>query len=444
MRIAWFTPYSIKSAIARFSEAVLPELSKYAAVDLWHADGRDARETKLKEVRYQDATQVDLTRLSAYDLVVYNLGNHLPFHREILHVSRMVPGLCILHDFVMHHFFASYYLEEMKNPEAYVSAMDRLYGNTAKIIAEDSLAGKRKRVWETDEVVHYPFFEDAVRSSLGAVTHSEFLRDEVRSKYPGPVCKIPLAYNLLTGGAELTRKDLAIPDKDVLIVTVGHLNPNKRIPAAIDAIASCRTLVPNLTFAVLGPYEPAYHEQLQVIVHGHGLQNVVRFLGYTADDVLRSYLAHADICINLRFPVIEGASASLVEEMLYGKPVIVTDSGFYHELPDNCVVKIHPDREREQLAMALRELATNPDLRNALGATAKRFAEDQFSPARYAKELLQFAWETRNSKPLLQLADKLASELNSMGIYRQMDIVETVSKQCYELFGDGKDPGSTT
>ena len=42
--------------------------------------------------------------------------------------------------------------------------------------------------------------------------------------------------------------------------------------------------------------------------------------------------------------------------MLFGKPVVVTDTGCYSELPDDCVVKIDPKHE-EALGGALAGLA---------------------------------------------------------------------------------------
>src|SRR5438552_7622114 len=126
MTIAWFTPFSKKSAIGRCSGAIVTELSKYANVDIWHPETSDTHETKVKTVRFSHAERLDFTRLSAYDLIVYNLGNHLPFHREIFQVARRFSGICILHDFVMHHFFSGYYLEFMKRPQSYTAAMYRL------------------------------------------------------------------------------------------------------------------------------------------------------------------------------------------------------------------------------------------------------------------------------------------------------------------------------
>ncbi len=146
--------------------------------------------------------------------------------------------------------------------------------------------------------------------------------------------------------------------------------------------------------------------------------------------------------VNLRFPSIEGASASLVEEMLHGKAVIVTNTGFYSELPDDCVMKMRTEDEQHDLTWALRRLITDGGTRQALGSRARKFAEQYFRPELYAKEFLKFAWEVRHAKPMLDLADRLASELKHMGVTPEMQIVDTVSRECEQLFGAEPERGS--
>ena len=442
MRIAWFTPYSRKSAIARFSAAVARELAQEVTVDLWHPRADDALLTELRSVAFRDASEVDGHELAAYDLLVYNLGNHLPFHREIYEVSRRFPGLCVMHDFVMHHFFAAYYLEFLRWPQGYVALMKRFAGEHGAAVAGDVLAGRRPPVWETDEVIRYPLFEAGIRGAYGVVTHSEFFRRQVEAVSPAPVARLNLAYELRPLNSVLSRQDLEIPDSKLLAVTIGHVNPNKRVSSVLRALAANRDLLERIVYVVAGPCEPGCMTELKGIVLQHGMEGAVRLMGYVEDGPLQAYLRHADLCINLRFPAIEGASASLIEEMLYGKAVIVTDTGFYSELPDDCVMKIRPEHEQEDLTLALRRLVTDAGLREAKGSRAREFAEKHFRVDRYAKDFLKFAWKVRSAKPLLKLADRVAGELKCMGVTADMQIIDTVSRECEQLFCFGPKPAT--
>jgi glycosyltransferase involved in cell wall biosynthesis len=426
MRIAWFTPLSQLSAIGRFSVAVTASLSKMMDVDLCYFDAGEVRDATVSAKRFQSAASVSLSTLSAYDIVIYNFGNYLPFHREIYLLSQRWPGVCILHDFVMHHFFAAYYFEYLRDPGAYRLMLERTYGSTAPV---------PDRVWETDDVVRFPLFEEITRGALGAITHSAFFKKRVETSFAGPVERIPLAYDAPNQHIEVSRGQLGIRDDQILVVTVGHMNPNKQVECVINALSRVGGPVSrSLVYAVLGPISPDYERKLKSAVKERGLGNTVLLLGQVSDEVLRAYLSAADICINLRFPAMEGASASAIEEMLFGKPVIVTDTGFFSELPDDCVIKVKPCSESD-VTDALRKLANDPSARMSIGARAKAFAETEFHPDRYAKQVVDFIWEVQSAKLILGLADRVGIELWRMGVQADMRIVDGVAGEIAQAFG---------
>jgi len=234
--------------------------------------------------------------------------------------------------------------------------------------------------------------------------------------------------------APYTRKDLGLPAEKLLAVTLGHANPNKRILEVIEAVAKTPDLRKRLIYAIVGPAEGSYGEALRNAVANYRLEETVRLVGYASDEVLSSYLTHADICINLRYPAMEGASASVIEEMLYGKPVIVTDSGFFRELPSEAVRKIEPEMEINGVVEALRGITGNPQLRQQMGSKAKRFAEEQADARTYAAGFLEFANEIMDGVPILKFTDRIAVQLTAMGVASDMPIVGTVAAQAYELF----------
>ncbi len=441
MRIAWFTPFSRQSGIGRCSSEIVRHLSQLADVHVWHPETNDLRETDVTRRAFTSADSVNPQALAEYDLLVYNLGNYLPFHGEIYRLSQRFPGLCILHDFVMHHFFSDYYLERLRAPRHYVLTMKRLYGEHGRRTAEGIVTGKRRHVCESEEVLDFPFFEEAIRGAYGVITHAEFLRQRVERVFAGPVARFWLPYEPLAGVRVLSRSELGVPEDGLLLVTVGHVNPNKRIHVVIDALGRNPGLTRNLTYAVLGPADPAYQNRLTAAVKAHKLERVVRFLGYVSDEVLHSYITHAGACVNLRYPAMEGASGSAIEEMMQGKAMLVTDTGSFAELPDDCVIKVNPAREQDEVAAGLTKLVMDGELREALGKRAAEFAQRNFRPETYARNLVRFAREVLGAKPLLQLSDRLAGELTAMGVNADMEIVETVSRECCQLFCSREEPG---
>ncbi|MEO8026400.1 MAG: glycosyltransferase family 4 protein [Bryobacteraceae bacterium] len=434
MKIAWVTPYSRQSSIGRRSEEIIGRLAASCEVDLWHPETADERPTVVRRRRFTQAEDKHATELADYDLIAYNMGNYLPFHGEIYKLALKSPGVIILHDFVLHHFFAAYYFEELKNPAPYRDAMTRLYGNRGRQIAEGIIAGSHTRIWESDEVVDFPMFEDVLAGADGVITHSNFLADRVRKAFAGPVCTIPLCFEAPSPAAPPAANDLDLPPERTLIVTIGHVNPNKRFESVLKTLGSLKGLVPPFLYVVLGPYDKAYHKRLLDLVRQHNLGDSVRFLGYVSDEVLDAYLRRADLSVNLRYPALEGASGSIVEEMSYGKPTIVTDTGFYRELPDHVVLKISHGKESIELQAALRRLLVEPEERRLLGARALQFARQQFDPASYAIRFLDFAAQVRQARPAIRLADRIASELRDLGVTCRMPQSRSISERAYDLF----------
>jgi len=418
MRIAWFTPLAQRSSIGRFSSAIATALSRSIEVDLCHFDRGDLRDTSVRTIAFASAQDVSLQMLSDYDLVVYNFGNYLPFHGEIYELSRTWPGVCVLHDFVMHHFFAEYFLARQRDTEGYQTLLKRIYGPDAP--------GRSAKVWETDDALRYPLFEEAALGALGVITHSEFFRSHVQQCFAGPVACIPLAHAVSPKGRDESRRELGIDNNQTLLLTIGHVNPNKQIECVLNALN--RIDKRDLIYVILGAHAVDYVRKLQSLVDTHHLGRVVRFLGEVSDEVLCTYLSAADICINLRFPTMEGASGSVVEEMLFGKPVVVTNTGFFGELPDDSVVKVRHSNDSDVEA-ALRRLLGDADARRAIAARAKTFAEAEFHPDAYAKRAIDFLWDVRSTRPILDLTDRVALELGRMGVHADMGIVDAVARE---------------
>ena len=109
MRIAWFTPLSRRSAIARFSVDVTERLSRVADVHLWTDTPRVDRRAALVPVRSFEDWRGRDHLLRTYDHVVYNLGDHYDFHARMLPLLQRVTGVVILHDRSLHNLYAGVY-----------------------------------------------------------------------------------------------------------------------------------------------------------------------------------------------------------------------------------------------------------------------------------------------------------------------------------------------
>jgi glycosyltransferase involved in cell wall biosynthesis len=431
MRIAWCTPFGLRSAIGRVSRHVVEKLRRSVDIDIWHPETPQPLETSVTRFGQLTGGPADAARLATYDLVVYALGNHL-YHREIVEASRRTPGVAILHDLVMQHFFIESYLGQPEFRERYAAAMQRWYGVAGASVARNVIDGDRSFL-QSDAALQYPLFEEAIAGSYAVVTHSSFAAERVRAAFPGVVRHLALPYEEVRLPVVSREQPLA-PAGRLLAITVGDVNPNKRVHAVLEALRSDRALASRIFYVVIGSPPPEYGSDLARMLREFRLGDTVWLAGYLGDDILASYLTQADFCVALRHPITEAASASVIEQLLHGKPVIVSAAGFYDELPDNCVLKVRPDREVEDLHDALSRLANDPALRRDLGRRACSYAEETFRADRYADGFLELAGEVLDAKPLLGFTDRVGRELFRMGLTAQEPLVHTIADLAGGLF----------
>ncbi len=418
MKIAWFTPLDRKSAIAECSRVIVEELARHCEIDVWTHDTGDLVEIGTKVVRF-DPHSDSLRQLGDYDQCIFNLGNHHPFHAAIFEVMKKHPGVVILHDFIMHHFFMVEYLHEQRAPQRYVAEMERFYGTAGREVASRSVSGFGTEVWLTDEVIRYPLFERIVDTAIGVFVHSAFHRNRIQDSFLGEVGVAYLPYR--TAPATRRREDLyrefEIPADKVVAISTGIVHPVKRIEQVLNAIGGNPRLAEKLLYLIIGDGQLEYKTKLEMMAIELGITGSVRFLGYQPSEVLHGFLAAADFAINLRYPNSEGCSLSLIEQMSFGNPVVAIDSGMYQEMPDTAVLKIPVSDRGQNLARAIEFLTVNESARIRMGRESKSFARENFSVEAYAKKFFAYlgAQGERSHLPTRRSLHEVSNALSAAG-----------------------------
>jgi glycosyltransferase involved in cell wall biosynthesis len=129
---------------------------------------------------------------------------------------------------------------------------------------------------------------------------------------------------------------------------------------------------------------------LDTALHTLGLEGRVRCTGFVPDlEHFVAWIAAADVLLNLRQPTAGETSATALRGLAAGKPVIVTQDGWYDELPDDVCVKIPPG-DTEALLSAMRRLALSAHERDAMGQRAAAYAAQEHDPARAAGAYISF------------------------------------------------------
>ena len=86
-----------------------------------------------------------------------------------------------------------------------------------------------------------------------------------------------------------------------------------------------------------------------------------------------SLMAACDVLVNLRYPTMGETSGSVIRALSLGKPLLVSDVGWFSELPDDVVLKVPVDELEVVTLDAALELAA--DHREELGAAARAYVE---------------------------------------------------------------------
>lgn len=395
LKLAYFSPLNpIQSGISDYSEELLPALARYADLDLYLDNYTPA--TQEIAARFNIYPASKFARQSGrYDNYLFHMGNsaaHAYIYKTLLNTHG--KGILVLHDFVLHHFMIGQYLNHGQAAE-YIRQMGRFYGPEGEAIAREVIKGKF-----AESLFKYPFNEAAIEAAQAVLVHSRYAQSRIHEKYPAkPVgiarMGVPLP-PLVT--RESARVRLGLPQDEFILVSLGHLNPYKRLDSAFWAYRAFRREYPRSRFVLVG--SPSTNYDVKSMISALGLTNSVHLTGYASMAELQDYTAAADCCVNLRYPTAGETSASLLRIMGAGRPVMVSRTGAFEELPDDCVIKVNVDDTEEELLLEyLRLLARDPDLAGEIGRNARRYVETHARLGDAAYDYYKFICQVLGKEP---------------------------------------------
>ena len=156
--------------------------------------------------------------------------------------------------------------------------------------------------------------------------------------------------------------------KEYDVVTVSRLTNWKNIDLVINA---CSEIGLSLAIVGDGP-EMSQLKKLAATANAS-----IKFFGELDQEGVSQVLRES--CIYILFSNYEGLSFSLLEAMMFGKPVIVSDVPGNRDVIEHGVTGlVVPVNSHQKLVEALRYLAEHPELANSLGNKAHKVAKNKF------------------------------------------------------------------
>ncbi|WP_243971486.1 glycosyltransferase [Methylobacterium sp. J-026] len=381
LRIGWLTPFTNRSGVGTFSKAVtdaMPETYGDHRIELsivtQISDGLYETKHRIIDI---EKTASDSNFYSLFDFIIYNIGNNEEHHKHIFDVLRNYPGIVICHDYVYQHVLAKIVHDRGSMFADYVAIAAR-YGSLTDLrrVRQSNITqpyGLRYAVWDSEMSGDMPLGTPLFQLGSGLVVHSRYAERYNSQRFSGPVLCLGMPHDqrphaISTDSEARTRRRRTI-------ISFGHIQSTKCIHDVLAAIADSPKLRSKIVYVIAGFASDAHYlQKLWDFVAENNLGECVRFALNLSDAALEEQCIEADGFVNLRFPNTEGASVSLIEQLLTGKPVVVFDTGCYSEVPDDAVIKVAASRSVEAIASALYRLLEEPDTLARIGARGRDYA----------------------------------------------------------------------
>jgi glycosyltransferase involved in cell wall biosynthesis len=330
MRVAYFSPMPpVRSGIADYSTLLLPALRERVEELVVARPGK---------------------RAPRADVCLYHVGNDPEAHGWIVDELARRPGVVVLHEFVVHHLIAGMTIGR-GNGRGYLDAMERELGVAGRLVGLGVLDNLLPLIWET-QPDRFPLAGTVLDLALeGLIVHSRFVEARAReAHYEGPIWRVP----------HPAWPDERLEPADVhgapLIGCFGHQNMNKRIPQLLEAFTLLRRRRPGARLLLVGVATERFDLERRLERLGIGGEALIRE-GYVSEQRLTSLMAACDVLVNLRSPTMGETSGSVIRALSLGKALIVSDVGWFSELPDSAVLKVPVDEFEVPTIAAALELA---------------------------------------------------------------------------------------
>lgn len=299
------------------------------------------------------------------DIALYHLGNNR-LHREIYRRALDRPGVVVLHDAVLHHFF----LGSLSERE-YLAEFIYNYGAWTEDLARD-LWRRRARSSADADYFRYPMLKRVAERSVAVIVHNPRAAAMVREHAPeATVYEIPHLFappGELAPEAEVIRWRAAhgIAPHAMLAGVFGYLRESKRLASILRAFRRAQTAC-EIALLVAGDFVSSDLERAVTPLLG---PDVIR-VGHVPERDFWLHAAAVDACINLRYPGAGETSGIGIRLMGIGKPVLVTAGEETARFPDSACLRVDPGpAEEEMLTEYLVWLARYPEDARAMGQRA--------------------------------------------------------------------------
>jgi glycosyltransferase involved in cell wall biosynthesis len=397
VRIAFLSPLPpAPTGIADYSAEVLALLAGVHEIEVFHNQREVERDRLPADCRVRPVAKFRSSHAERpYDLAIYQLGNG-PAHAFLYPLLARIPGLVVLHDFVLHHSRARTFLDSPEAAEYRADPGDTAARKAAALIRLRYLDELRytypvqaERLFETQLGTvgsllpyAYPLCHVPLEAARLVAAHNDFMVRAIEAEAPGVAAvRIPMAVEARTVGAypvASLRARYGVGPDDIVVGAFGLLTREKQIETVARAVARAAGTMPRLRLMLVGPSPDAL--ALDDLLRRVGIRERTIVADRVPFWTLPAHMDAADLVVHLRYPTARETSASLLRVLAQGRATILSDLEHWADIPDDAVVRVDVTDEEGAVARALLRLAGDPGRRLRLGARAQAFVAREHSP----------------------------------------------------------------
>ncbi len=409
-RMAFFTPLPPeKSGIADYSALLLPVLARYYDIDV--ITDQEQIDAPWVQANFPIRSVVWFkANHQRYERKLYQIGNSA-FHMHMFDLLREFPGAITLHDFflinVMGHMDSVNYGTPMLAQAVY-----RSHGYQALHFL------KTAGYWAC--VKQYPANKTVLDYARGVIVHSRFSKQLGQQWYGADYSQhwavIPMLRTASTQMRQaVARQKLGLDSDAIVICSFGMLAPTKLNHRLLDAwLASPLSQNPRCQLVFVGDMgTKEYGESLYSTIQAAAVADRIRITHFVSMDDYELWLKAADIGVQLRTDTRGETSASLLDCLASGLPLIFNGHATADEIPDVVAVKLPDHFTDAELMDSLLMLVDAPQQRQQLSELASEHIRHHHSPAHVA-ERYRDAIEAFHADHPLSQEDQLVQAIQAL------------------------------
>ena len=369
-----------RTGIADYSSELIPLLSKYYDIEcvVMQNDVDDLvveNHAKIRNVAWlrENASNVDR--------IIYHIGNS-PNHQHMITLLREIPGVVVLHDFFLGHLME--FIEGNSIiPRGWIKELHRYHGYPA--LSERFNSDVKKLAFK------YPACGSVIEDAYGVIAHSKYVQNLASQWYGNELASKIKIIPLLRAKAEkldknIARKKLGLSVDDFIICSFGFLNSmklNDRLLSAWEDSELSKDVKSKLFFVGENSND-GYGEEINRQIKSSSYSGRVKITGFVSPEIYKLYLMAADIAVQLRVNSRGESSASLLDCMNYGIPVICNANESLAEFDTDSILMMPEKFDNVMLVTALDKLWANKKLRHEMSIQGEHVIRANHDPGKCA------------------------------------------------------------